>query len=268
MNSFNPSNYSSENDIDVSEEVVEKGHKNILKVDIDKFENICRNFREKKDIKIKKLVGQDKEDFDLVVSYVHLLYGTEYYNNLYEKVKKHFKNISTTKPGTIGGYFAGCMSNKNPSIETGCSLGCAGSMPLPKDEEGWSSCDKAVIMGERENGNYVFSVIKPEEDMDSAYVFVESNSLSDFNGFTEYEKENLKAMGCKNVKLIGYSSDMNYSELYEDTKSVNEIKHRHVKKNHKNHKKKNDNWLMVGVIVFFILLIILCLLLGYKYYKY
>jgi len=31
MNSFNPSRYSSDSDMDVSDEVVEKGHKNILK---------------------------------------------------------------------------------------------------------------------------------------------------------------------------------------------------------------------------------------------
>ena len=116
MNSFNPSRYSSETDLNVSDEVVEKGHKNILKVDIDKFEILCKKFRDQKDVKIKNLIGQNKEDFDLVVSYVHLLYGTEYYNTLYDKVKKYFKNV-TGKPGTVGGYFSGCMNNKSGNIE-------------------------------------------------------------------------------------------------------------------------------------------------------
>lgn len=262
MNSFNPSRYSSETDLNVSDEVVEKGHKNILKVDIDKFEILCKKFRDQKDVKIKNLTGQNKEDFDLVVSYVHLLYGTEYYNTLYDKVKKYFKNV-TGKPGTVGGYFAGCMNNKSGNIESGCSLACAGSMPNPKSEEDWESCDSTVIMGEKENGNYVFSVVKPGEDNDSSYVFIESG---EFDGFTQYEKENLKAMGCKNVKLIGYSSDMTYSEFYKDKRSVDQIKHRHVKKYSKGKKGDDNTWLVVLVVVFIILLIILGLL-GYKYYK-
>jgi hypothetical protein len=257
MNSFNPSRYSSDSDMDVSDEVVEKGHKNILKVDLDKFEILCKKFKEKKELKIKNLTDQDKEDFDLVVSYVHLLYGTEYYNTLYDIVKKYFKT-ENVKPGTIGGYFSGCMNSKNTgNIETGCSLACAGSMPVPKEEEDWASCDSAVIMGEKENGNYIFSLVKPGEDTESAYVFVESNS---FDGFTQYEKENLKALGCKNVKLIGYTSDMNYSEFYKDSKPVNEIKHRHIR--HVKKHSKNNNWLLI-IVIFIILLIILGLL---KYY--
>ena len=264
MNSFNPSRYSSEVDLDVSNEVVEKGHKNILKVDLDKFEFLCRKFLEKKDVKIKNLAAEDKEDFDLIVSYVHLLYGTEYYETLYEKVRKYFKNV-VGKPGSVAGYFSGCM-NKNGSIESGCSLACAGSMPAPENESGWASCDSSVIMGERENGNYVFSIVKPGESTESAYVFVESDSLANFPGFTEYEKQNLKALGCKNVKLVGYSSDMTYSDIYTDTRSVDQIKHRHVKKY--SHKKKSDGngWLWLLLVVLIILFIVFAIL-TYKYYQ-
>jgi len=257
MNSFNPSKYSystesDNNSVDVSDEVVEKGHKNILKVDIEKFEELCKKFSESKDMKIKKLSGKDKEDFDLVVSYVHLLYGTEYYGKLFEKVKKHFKSVKNVKPGTVGNYFAGCMVSKG----NGCSLACAGSMPLPKDEEGWSSCDKAVIMAEKTGERYNFSFIKPaisEEDLNPAYVFVES----DFEGFDEYEKENLKAMGCKKVKLIGYSSDMNYSEM--ETSDVKNIRHRRKKSINK---KENNYW---WLLVLFIILLIVFLVLLYRY---
>ena len=259
MNSFNPSKYSysvDDNSIDVSDEVVEKGHKNILKVDIENFEQLCKKFVEKKDMKIKKLSGKDKEDFDLVVSYVHLLYGTDYYNKLFEKVKKYFKNVKNVKSGTVGGYFAGCMVTKGD----GCSLACAGSMPLPKDEEGWSSCDKAVIMAEKNGDRYNFSFVKPantEEDLNPAYLFVES----DFEGFSEYEKEDLKAMGCNKVKLIGYSSDMNYSEM--ETSEVRHIRHR-KKKHHKKKEGSNYWWLL---IVVFIILLIIFLALAYRYHK-
>jgi len=287
MNSFNPYKYSSEisNSIDMSNEIVEKGHKNILKVDVGKFDELCKKFREKKDLKIKKLVGEDKENFDLMVNYVHLLYGTSHYSQLFEKVKKHFKGVTSVKPGTVGGYFAGCLVNKNfKDMTPGCSLGCAGSMPLPKENEEWSFCDKAVIMAEKGINGYVFSVVKPaesDEDYDPAYVFVENNS-DVFEGFSKIEKANLKAMGCKKVKLIGYSDDMNYSELYKESRSVEEIKNRRerVEKYEKGEKieksesekssesfeESNNTWFVVAIIVFIILLLIFLFLL-YKFYK-
>jgi hypothetical protein len=277
MNSFAPFKYSSEvsDSIDVSNEVVEKGHKNILKVDIGKFEELCKKFKEKKDLKIKKLVGEDKENFDLMVSYVHLLYGTSYYSHLFEKVKKHFKNISSVKPGTVGSYFAGCLVSKNTkNVVAGCSLGCAGSMPLPKDEEGWSFCDKAVIMAEKGLNGYVFSVVKPaesDEDYNPAYVFVESSG--NFEGFNKSEKANLKAMGCKNVKLIGYSDDNSYSEIYSDSRSVDEIKVRRdiekkesVSSESSEHENGSNTALIIAIIIFIILLLIF-LYLVYRYYK-
>jgi hypothetical protein len=279
MSYFNPSKYSTESNmsssfinesslLDVSDEIVEKGHKNIIKVDIDKFNNICKKFKEKKDVKIKNLSGQDKEDFDLILSYVHLLYGTSYYSALYEKVKKHFKNIKSAKPGTVGGYFAGCLisSKDNGTINSGCHIGCAGSMPLPKDEEGWNLCDKAVILAEKNSDGYSFSVIKPgntQEEMDTSYVFVDSTSLNDFTGFSQSEKEDLKALGCSKVNLVGYSSDMTYSEFYPTSKYVQEIKHR--KKYSKKRKEEDSSFTTVGVVAIILLIILILICLIYIY---
>lgn len=282
MNSFNPYKYSSDssnsnNSIDMSNEIAEKGHKNILKVDIGKFEELCKKFRERKDLKIKKLVGEDKENFDLMVNYVHLLYGTSHYSQLFEKVKKHFKGVTSVKPGTVGGYFAGCLVNKKGTdMAPGCSLGCAGSMPLPKEDQEWSFCDKAVIMAERGVNGYIFSVVKPaesDEDYNPAYVFVDSNS--EFEGFSKAEKANLKAMGCKKVKLIGYSDDMTYSEIYNDSRSVEEIKNRRERKIERSESSSNSsesyesesNTALILAIVVFLILLLIFLYLLYRYYK-
>ena len=273
MSYFNQSKYSTSTDSEVSNEtdsLVEKGHKNVTKVDIGKFDDLCKNFKVNKDIKIKKLVGQDKEDFDLVVSYVHLLYGTNYYTTLYERVRKYFDNVTNIKPGTVGAYFAGCLiSNKTDKQDNpGCSLSCAGSMPLPKDEEGWNFCDKAVFMAEKGETGYVFSVVKPansEDEMDPAYLFVDSSTLHDFKGFSTEEKEQIRAFGCKKVKVVGFSSDMTYSDLYKEPKAVHEIKHR---SNKKHVVKKDDNsGVILGVLILIIVLILILCLLGYRYYK-
>ena len=277
MSFFNPKEYSTssyDNSEEIIPEVVEKGHKNMLNVDLVKFEESCKKFREKKDLKIRKLTGSDKEDFNLMVSYVHLLYGTTYYNQLYDRVKKHFKNVGSVKPGTVGAYFAGCLttvsshSDSSEGLISGCSISCAGSMPLPQDEEGWSFCDKSVILGEKDTNGYSFSFIKPAnspEDLDPAYLFVESSSLHDFTGFSREEKDYLRDLGCKKVKLIGYKSDSTYSELYQDSKSIEEIKHRHPR-----HKKKEGSntvyYWGLGIVIFIILLTFL-IYLTFKYYN-
>jgi hypothetical protein len=258
------------------ESPVEKGHKNMVKVDLDKFEDLCKKFKDKKDIKIKNLIGQDKTDFDSVVNYVQLLYGTTYYNKLYEKVKKHFKNI-TYKPNTVGAYFMGCADNKyKGNIMSGCSINCAGSMPLPKEEENWNFCDKAVILAEKAGKGYNFSFVKPahsQEDLDPAYVFVESNSLKNFSGFCKEEKAHLRALGCKKVKLIGYSNSedsLNYSEFYNEPKNVTELKHR---RNQSQNFSQSENsyeencgwhWLLWLIVIIIIILILLAL---YKHRK-
>ena len=281
MNSFNPSHYSelSESSIDVSSELVEKGHKNNVKVDMEKFEEMCKNFREKKDLKIKKLGGEDKKNFDLVVNYVHMLYGTPFYKKLFERVRKHFKNVSGNKPGTIGSYFSGCMNamSNSENMLPGCTVACAGSMPLPQDEDGWSFCDKAVIIGEKSDDGYVFSIVKPaenDEDYDPCYVFLEG----EFSGLSLDEKRNLQDLGCKRVKLVTYEGE-NYKEIYE--KDVSEIEERVTDKisnesksdeskevhKKKHSHKKNDECSKFWIFVIFLILIILLLFLVYRYYK-
>ena len=284
MNSFNPSHYSelSESSIDVSSELVEKGHKNNVKVDMEKFEEMCKNFREKKDLKIKKLGGEDKKNFDLVVNYVHMLYGTPFYKKLFERVRKHFKNVSGNKPGTIGSYFSGCMNamSNSENMLPGCTVACAGSMPLPQDEDGWSFCDKAVIIGEKSDDGYVFSIVKPaenDEDYDPCYVFLEG----EFSGLSVEEKRNLVDLGCKRVKLVTYNGD-DYQEIYE--KDVSEIeervnnsdvkesksdesKSREVRKHHSRSHKDNDECSKFWIFIVFFILIILLLFLVYRYYK-
>lgn len=278
MSYFNQQKYSNSNtetESKASNEPVEKGHKNMMKVDIAKFDELCKKFRDRKDLKIKKLTGADKEDFNLAVSYVHLLYGTSYYSHLYDRVRKYFEKVTSVKPGTVGAYFAGCLvtvkedsntSNSSSSIIPGCAIGCAGSMPLPRDEEGWSFCDKAVILAEKGKDGYIFSVVKPansSEEMDPAYLFVESKSLHDFHGFSKEEKDQIRAFGCNKVKLVGYGNDLTYSDLYTEPKSISDIKHRHV---YSHKKEENNTWKILGIILIILLLLILCFL-GYKYYS-
>ncbi len=287
MKSFNPYKYSDLSksgieSVDLSEHVVEKGHKNIVKVDLQKFEEKCRKLKDKKDLKIKKLTGQDKDTFNELVKYVHLLYGTEYYTSLYDIVQRHYKNIGTVKYGTIGAYFSGCLNSQNS-----CSLACAGAMPVPKSYQD-ASCDKAVIMGElNSEGNYDFSFVRPAEtsdELENAYLFVE-NTLNGFQGLEQSEKLYLKNLGCKQLKVVTYSDDMTYNSS-DSYVSIDDIKERSskskvsksgisVSKSSKysdssyssDSEDSRDGWSLFWLIFLLILLIVIILALLY-FYKY
>ena len=128
---------------------------------------------------------------------------------------------------------------------------------------------RSVILAEKSSTGYDFSLVKPgnsEEDFNPAYVFVESENINDFKGFCKSEKENLKALGCKKVKLVGYSSDMSYSDFYKEPKNVDKIKHRHTIPVKKNSDKEDNNFGLLLLLIFIILILILCGL-CYVYYK-
>lgn len=271
--SFNPSKFSTsytESYVeDESIEITPKGHKNKIVIDLSEIEKLCKKFKTKTELKIKELSNQDNEDFKTIVAYTEMIHDTEYYSDFYEKVRNVFKNVKSVVPGTIGAYFAGCLvTTQNGEVNPGCSATCAGSMPLPKDEEGWSFCDKAVILAEKIANKHNFNVVKPadsESDLDPAYVFIESSSLDTFSGFTKTEKDDLRAMGCEKVHLIGYDTHGSQSyDLYGEPKYVNEIKHKHVYKPHKK-KKEKSNW-VIGVIVIILILLALAAFGGYSYY--
>jgi len=258
---FNPLQFSSKITLPVGpdrieenfEEIVTKGGNKIIKVDIDHFDKLCKSFRNKASYKIKNLVGKDKDDFNLMVSYVHFLYGTSYYNTFYKKVEKHFSNLKEITVGTVGGYFAGCLntaSNEFDAInQTGCSAICAGAIPRPKDEEGWSFCDKAVIFAEKNKNGYSFNFLKEaetEEELDNVYLFLEHTDINDFKGFTKAEKNELDKMGVETVHVVGCDEKgTKYVDLYSSV-DLKGIKERKVSKNY-------------SVFVIFLLLILVLL---------
>jgi len=248
------------------DEIVTKGGKKVFKVDIGHFDKLCRKFQDKSDLRIKNLTGRDKEDFKLMVSYVRLLYGTNYYEHLYNKVEKYFGKIENVKPGTVGGYFGGCLVTSSFGDQPGCSAICAGSVPRPKDDEGWSFCDKAVIFAEK-NGNrgYTFNVLKEAEsaeEMDPCYVFVEYTNLNDFEGFSKKEKDELEKLGVHEMYLIGCDENgSNYVNLYGDICKLSDVKHRKNK-----HYKSDASSLGLALILIVIFLLLIVLFFGWRFW--
>lgn len=254
-----------DNDSESFDEIVTKGGKKVFKVDIGHFDDLCRKFQDKCDIPIRKLVGSDKEDFKLMVSYVEILYGTNYYENFYQKVIKYFGNLNHVKPGTVGGYFGGCLISTSFDDQPGCSPICAGAVPRPKDEEGWSFCDQGVVFADKNTNGYNFTLLKEPErgrEGDPCYLFVEHTDLHDFKGFSRKEKEKLKELGIHDVYLIGYDEDgTEYVKLYEDVCNIYDIKHR--VKQPQTSDKSNFDLAMILIVIF---LLLVALFFGWRFW--
>jgi hypothetical protein len=274
---FNPFQFSSNtftekdtelesNNTEKFDEIVTKGGKKVFRVDMGHFDKLCRRFQDKCDLRIKNLTGRDKEDFKLMVSYVRLLYGTNYYEHLHRKVEKYFGNLKKVSPGTVGGYFGGCLVSTSFDGQPGCSVACAGSVPRPKDEEGWSFCDKAVIFADRnKHKGYTFTVLKePEtpEELNPCYVFVECTNLHDFDGFSKAEKDELREMGVDELYLIGCDDNgTTYINLYGDVCTLSEVKHR-KKKIH----KSDNSGLGLALILIVIFLLLVVMFFGWRFW--
>lgn len=240
-----------------------------VNINLNLIDTVCEKFSNMRNIKIKNLKGYDKDDFKLIVSYVKLLHGTPHYNKLFRIIEKHFKNIEHAHPGTIGGYFGGCLIKTNFSKDNpGCSVVCAGGVPKPDDEEGWSFCDQAVIFAELDNySRYNFHLLKEPESkdqMDIFYIFIEERSLNDFRGFTAKEINELKNMGVRDFYLIGCDENgSEYIDLYDgkcnidDVKTVKYIRHIETKS-----KKKTIINIILTLLIF---LLILMLIILYNY---
>ncbi len=232
------------------------------KPDIEKFDQLCWKFRKIPHIKIKSLKGCDRKDFNLVVSYIHVLASTPDYAYFYDRVTKYFADLKDIVPGTVGSYFAGCLI-KTSFADEGCTPVCAGSIPKPKDEEGWAFCDKTVIFAEyTKHRGYNFTLLREsdnqENDIDLSYVFVDSTD--EFGGFSEKEKKRLNQMGASNIQVIGC----------DDTDTGNETKYIELEKGQVfdlKHRKKEEivtdnSRLALAILLIVLILIIIFLFFG------
>ena len=259
QHSFNPFTSNEINKIDINTDSKQKRQ---LKFDVGYFGQLCKKFKEKKDIKIKSLRGEDREEFNVIISYIQVLHGTPYYNHLYEKINKYFGNFKDITPGTIGGYFRGCLDN---TVITNNNKDDNNTNVIkPKNEEGWSFCDKAVFLANYTDGHYKFETLKdPEEDNDICYIFVNALSLHDFKGFSSEEIEELNDLGCDKIILVGYDDNgLKYKELYDKPIDIYDVKYRH-----KHNNNPSNNLVGLALLLIIIFLLLLVLFFGWRWYK-
>ena len=198
---------------DVDDTIVTKDGSEVLKIDVNSLNEALTELRNNYSKQIRELTGSTNDKFKMMVSYVDLLYDTDYYNVLHNLVKDKFGDLKDVQPGTVGAYFAGCLINPELSgLPKGCSPICAGSMPPPQDKFDqlqWAFCGDTVISAtySPQTQNFDFTIVNTIPNSDRALIFVNYNNLNTFPGFTDEDKNKLTNLGIRNVQLLGYTQD-------------------------------------------------------------
>lgn len=176
------------------------------------------NLKQNSHVKIRKLTGSLKDDFDSLAQYVAWIYNTDSYSVLYAEIQNYFHESETYQPGTIGAYCGGCLVKKKDGLAArGCTVICAGSIPPPHNQPDWEFCSELVIWAVYNDGSYSFTTLNEIEDEqdDKAIIFIENETLETFPGFSLAEKKTLKEHGLNQVRLIYYNPQCNpmYKEV-------------------------------------------------------
>jgi hypothetical protein len=178
---------------------------------------------------IADLMGQEEAVFKRLVGIVRELYDIpDEYNKLQEVVGSEFGAQRGIVPGTVGAYFGGCIVNQDISPR-GCSAICAGSIPLGFETENLTShCGHPVFLTTFEAGRgYTFTQMnQSDDDTGRAIVYVNSENMDKFEGFSSSEKQSLVARNIEKVQLMKYVRSTNQSVSLSDWLDVGQLKDR------------------------------------------
>jgi hypothetical protein len=167
-----------------------------------------------KDLQIKSLTGDNQTNFSYIVSHIRALYNTDEYVIFYGLVKDVFGGLKDFQVGTVGAYFSGCM-NRTGSENSGCSLLCAGSLPIPRNEDGEdNTCQYPVVLAVYNNGKYVFAFLHNLKVRENTIVYIQDTE--EFRGFSAQEIQSLQNWGVANVSINQITNDGKSSEPVTD----------------------------------------------------
>lgn len=178
-------------------------------VNLNLLKSKLKDLKEKSDVRIDDLTGQDLEDFRYIVDLANVLYQSGGYGCMYKVINKIFATVHDTVPGTVGAYFVGCHT-KNASFKGkhGCSATCAGSFKPPSGGE-FKPCEHLVVLIDHSTGE--FKQLNDPDDKSKAFIHV--IGAKNFN-LSKEQTSKLRSWGVRKVKVYSYDLDTSqYSEL-------------------------------------------------------
>ena len=85
------------------------------------------------------------EDVAKLGNLARKLYSTEAYETFYGLIARHFGDLTSYKPGSVGAFAYGCHQVKTSDVTPGCAPLCAGGIPPPKLPK-WADCSHNVTL--------------------------------------------------------------------------------------------------------------------------
>lgn len=240
-----------------------KGDTSTDSINLDELRKKISHLKANADVKIRKLNGKLKEDFDFLAQSVAWVYNTDSYKQLYNEIKKYFNDKQSYQPGTVGAYCGGCLNKRKDGLPTrGCSVICAGSIPPPLDDPEWEFCEDLVIWSTYEGGNYEFTSLNEVDDAkdNRVIIFIDQNSLDSFPGFSSAEKKTLADYGIKQVRIMHYNPKLDCKAMYTDISkgfiALDKIKSRQATTQPPASTSNQNAWLWLVVFILFILILL------------
>ena len=283
--SFNPSHFkSNENESssedssfhpqsgEVGDKIITKGDhgKNVFNVDLASLERDVIELLKYPDVKISNLVGANKEKYDRIRLTAQMLYDSEYYKCFFDRISKHCNLVQEPIPGTVGGYLCGCLASKN-FPESRCAPLCADGLAYPKESDQWKNCNRLIINAEyrsdvygcKYKSGYVFTVVNEHTSdyTNPAFIFVNTEDLHGFKGFTVSEKTTLEKMNVTYVRVFGTKyteSGLSYPQFYPDVININDVKMRGSSNNSTNNSS-------ISIVVAIIIILLILIFLGWSF---
>jgi hypothetical protein len=154
--------------------------------------------------------GEVADCWEQVTIAIGLMENSSFYDTLFEMIKNNFSDLTNPIPGTIGGYFAGCLIGPtNYPVPIGCTPLCLNAAAPSSSyalDNNITPCADTVIVASLINGSYTFTSLN-EGSSSNAIIYITQPT---FNGLTQNEKTKLEEQFPK-VKEVTVISTANNS---------------------------------------------------------
>lgn len=250
--------------------IAKKGSSTALSIDYKAIDKIVAKLRKHHTTSVNE--PKYKNDIVKLNEYVQTLYHTNAYETFYSLIVKHFSDLKTITPGTIGAHCYGCNYATAFGGDQACNALCAGGIPPPKLPQ-WASCAHNVVLlhlSRHVSGQEIrsYQILNHAPSSTHTYVFVlrDASYVSEGSGIPindadikkwhpivtrtyhlfEYKEGDYKDLsGLVKVNVSSTSSS-------EETIIVAE---------------EPDQEVSGGVLLIVILLLLVIILLGYAYHR-
>jgi hypothetical protein len=205
------------------------------KIDLDDIKVKAKSLKSKCNSLISDLKGTDYEHHKYLSENAYLLYNTKFYKEFIEVIHSVFADVHSYLPNTVGSFYNGCSVGSNLDVGHGCSVICAGSIPIYTSNE-WdismsskdsfdavsnvsTDCKYLVMHLEwnEKNKSFDISDLNDSTHKEKTIMYTSFDEKS-FPGFSEAEKEAFEKYGIHKVKLIQYNPKNNslYTNITDD----------------------------------------------------